>query len=204
MLYAARMDETPSPEPRRRPPWHYVLVAAAVALLAGGAELLMGRAPLSRSGHVRLWTGKVHSSESSQQIADWYSFSHVIHGIAFYAALRLITRRRISVGACLVWAIAVESAWEVFENTPFTIERYRKATIALEYYGDSVLNSMCDIVFCAGGFFLAAYLRAWVSAALVVAMELFVGLMIRDNLTLNIIMFLHPFESIRRWQDGAG
>ena len=200
------MDEPgpPRPDPLPRPLWHYVLVAAAVALLAGGVELLMGRVPISKSGRIVPWNGQVHGSENSQQIADWYSFSHVIHGIAFYAALRLLSRRKWSVGLCLVLAIAIEAAWEVFENTPFTIERYRKATIALSYYGDSVLNSMCDILFCAAGFFAAAYLRVWVSAALVVAMELFVGLMIRDNLTLNIIMLLHPFESIRKWQEGAG
>ena len=193
-------------EPRRaRPLWHYLLVAAAIALLAGGIELAMGRVPISKSGRVTLWGGGVNSPENSQQVFDWYSPSHVIHGIAFYAALRLLTRRRgWSIGACLVAAVAIEAAWEIFENTPFTIDRYRKATIALNYYGDSVLNSMCDIACCVGGFFLAAYLSVWASVAIVVAMELFVAFMIRDNLLLNIIMFLHPFESIRRWQEGAG
>jgi hypothetical protein len=193
---------------RQRPLWHYMLVAAAVAAMAGGVELLMGRVPISKSGHVRLWTGAVNSSENSQQIADWYSFSHVIHGIAFYAVLRLINRwrggARWPLGLCLVIAVGIEAAWEVFENTPFTIERYRKTTIALDYYGDSVLNSMCDILCCAGGFFAAAHLPVLASVALVAAMELFVGWAIRDNLTLNIIMLLHPFESIRRWQQGGG
>ena len=193
-------------EPREpRPLWHYVLAAAAIALLAGGVELAMGRVPISRSGRVTLWGGGVNSPENSQQVLDWYSPSHVIHGIAFYALARLLTRRwGWSIGACLVLVVGVEAAWEVFENTPFTIERYRKATVALNYYGDTVLNSMCDISCCVGGFFAAAYLRAWASVALVFAMEAFVGWMIRDNLTLNIVMFIHPFEFIRRWQDGAG
>jgi hypothetical protein len=199
------MEDAPA---RQRPLWHYLLVAAAVAALAGGVELLMGRVPVSRSGHVRLWTGAVNSSENSQQVADWYSFSHVIHGIVFYAVLRLINRRtgrpRWPLGLCLVVAVSVEAAWEVFENTPFTIERYRRTTIALDYYGDSVLNSMCDILCCVVGFFAAARLPVWGSVALIAAMELFVGWAIRDNLTLNIIMLLHPFESIRRWQQGGG
>jgi hypothetical protein len=193
---------------RQRPLWHYLLAAAAVAAMAGAVELFMGRVPVSKSGHVRLWTGAVNSPESSQQIADWYSFSHVIHGIAFYAALRWINRRtggpRWPLGACLVLAVGIEAAWEIFENTPFTIDRYRKATIALGYYGDSVLNSMCDILCCAAGCFLASRMPAWGSVAVVVAMELFVGWAIRDNLTLNIIMFLHPFESIRHWQQRGG
>jgi hypothetical protein len=194
--------------PRQRPLWHYLLVAAAVAALAGAIELLMGRVPISKSGHVRLWTGAVNSPENSQQVGDWYSFSHFIHGIVFYAVLRLINRRtggrRWPLGLCLVTAVFIEACWEVFENTPFTIERYRKATIALDYYGDSVLNSMCDILCCVGGFFAAAHLPVWGSVALIAAMELFVGWAIRDNLTLNIIMLLHPFESIRRWQQGGG
>jgi hypothetical protein len=158
---------------------------------------------VSKSGRVMLWNGNVASSENSQQITDWYSFSHVIHGIAFYAALRLLGRGRWPLGLCLVLAVGAEAAWEVFENTPFTIERYRKATIALDYYGDSVLNSTCDILCCVAGFFLAAKLPWWGSAAVVVLNEVFVGLMIRDNLTLNIIMLIKPIDAIRRWQQGG-
>ena len=190
--------------PRERPLWHYLVVATVIALVAAAAELAMGRVPISKSGHVWLWVGEVNTSENSQHVADWYSFSHVIHGIALYAFFRLASRRKWGVGLCLVLTVFVEAAWEVFENTPFTIERYRTATIALSYYGDSVLNSMCDVLFCVLGFFLAARLRWWVSLALVILMEVGVALAIRDNLTLNIIMLLHPFESIRNWQQGAG
>jgi hypothetical protein len=196
------MDEA-SPRPASRPLWHYAIIAAGVALLAAGVELAMGRVPVSKSGRLMLWNGNVTSSENSQQVTDWYSFSHVIHGIAFYAALRLLGRGRWPPGLCLVLAVGVEAAWEVFENTPFTIERYRKATIALDYYGDSVLNSMCDILCCVAGFILAAKLPWWGSLAVVVANELFVGLMIRDNLTLNIIMLVKPIEAIKRWQSGG-
>src|SRR3954447_7775652 len=151
------MDEAPA-RPASRPLWHYLIAAAGIALLAAGIELAMGRVLISKSGHIRLWTGALNSSENSQQIFDWYSFSHIIHGIAFCAALRLLGRGRWPLGLCLVLAVGVEAAWEVFENTPFTIERYRKATIALDYYGDSVLNSTCDILCCVIGFVLAAKL----------------------------------------------
>ena len=163
----------------------------------------MGRVPVSKSGRVMLWNGVVASSENSQQIADWYSFSHVIHGIAFYAALRWLSRGRCPLGLCLVLAVGIEAAWEVFENTPFTINRYRKATISLDYYGDSVLNSMCDIVCCVVGFVLAWKLPVWGSLAVVFLSEGFVGYMIRDNLTLNIIMLVKPIEAIKRWQQGG-
>ena len=197
-------DEGPAPQgPKVRPLWHYLLIAAAVVVATALVELAMGGVPVSKTGNVWLWNGAVHSPENSQQISDWYSFSHVIHGIAFYALLRLIGRGRWPLGLCLVLAVGIEAAWEVFENTPFTIERYRKKTISLNYYGDSVLNSVCDILFCIVGFFLAARLPVWASVALVVGMELFVGYMIRDNLTLNIIMFVRPIEAIKRWQQGG-
>ena len=164
----------------------------------------MGRVLISKSGHVRLWVGAVNTAENSQQVADWYSFSHIIHGIALYGFFRLVSRRKWPLGVCLVAAVCVEAAWEVFENTPFTIERYRHATISLDYYGDSVLNSMCDMLLCVGGFFVAWRLPVWASIALVVAMEVGVALAIRDNLALNIIMLLYPFEFVRRWQQGGG
>jgi hypothetical protein len=189
---------------RNRPPWHYALAAAAIVALAAAVLLLMGRVPVSASGRVMLWGGGANSPENSQQLFDWYSFSHVIHGIAFYYLFRFATRRRWPLGALLLLAVGVEAAWEVFENTPFTIDRYRKATVALNYYGDSVLNSVSDILCCVAGFFLAATLPWWASVALVVAMELFVLFAIRDNLTLNILMLFHPSDAIRKWQQGSG
>lgn len=198
------MDDEPRPPRPPRPFWHYALLAAFIALTAGVIELLMGRVLVSETGRIMLWVGQVATPENSQQFFDWYSFSHVIHGIAFYGLFHLLGRRRgWPLGLRLVLAVAVEAAWEVFENTPFTIERYRNATIALDYYGDSVLNSLSDIACTAAGFFLAAKLPVWASIALVVAMELFVLFMIRDNLTLNIVMLLWPIEAIKRWQAGG-
>ena len=194
------MDEPRGP----RPLWHYAIMAAAVALATALIELAMGRVLVSKTGRLMLWVGQVATPENSQQFFDWYSFSHLIHGIVFYGFFHLLGRRRgWPLGRRLVLALVVEAAWELFENTPFTIERYRNATIALDYYGDSVLNSMCDLACCAAGFFLAAKVPAWASIALIVVMELFVGWMIRDNLTLNILMLLWPIEGVKRWQSGG-
>lgn len=192
--------QTTLPPPPAR---HHLLITGGVILLAAAVLLAMGRGAISESGRIMLWVGEAGSSETSQQLFDWYSFSHVIHGIAFYALFRLASFGRWSAGTCLIAAVALEAAWEVFENTPFTIDRYRTATIALNYYGDSVLNSVMDILCCVAGFFLAWRVPAWVSVCLVVIMEVGVAMVIRDNLTLNIIMFLWPIEAILKWQSGA-
>jgi hypothetical protein len=198
------MDAAEPSREHSRPMWQYVLIALAITAAAAVAERAMGRVIISKSGHVRLWAGKVNSPENSQHVSDWYTPSHVIHGIAFYGLLHLAGRGKWSVGLRLVLAVALEAAWEVFENTPFTIERYRTATIALDYYGDSVLNSVCDVLACVAGFFVAWRLPAWASAALVVLLEVGVLLAIRDNLTLNIVMLIRPFEFIKEWQAGGG
>jgi hypothetical protein len=189
---------------------HRRALVAAVAIWAYCALILfaMRRPPICPCGAVHFWAGEIQSAENSQQIADWYSFSHLIHGLLFYAGAHLLWRRwRVFGGEPTRWAlpiaVAIEASWELLENSPMIIDRYRAVTASFGYSGDSILNSMADIGWMVAGLWLASRLPVWGSAALGVAFELFTLAVIRDNLTLNVLMLVWPVDAIRRWQGAA-
>lgn len=180
-------------------------IAIVLGLIAGQAVALylLGHPLICKCGYVKLWHFDVMSAENSQHIIDWYTPSHIIHGFIFYWLLWLVSRWiPMSFATRLILAVGIEAAWEVVENTDYVINHYREMTISLDYYGDSVINSVMDTLFMMLGFFLAAWLPVWLTVTLAVALEVFVGVMIRDNLTLNIVMFLRPHEAVVEWQKG--
>jgi Protein of unknown function (DUF2585) len=178
------------------------LTAGAVLGLALAILLGMGRPPICTCGTIKLWEGVVQSAGNSQHLSDWYSFSHLIHGFLFFALYWLVLRPR-PLGLGLVLAVVLEMAWEIVENSPMVIERYRAATMAVGYSGDSVLNSMSDGLMMVAGFVLASRLPWKATVALALLFEAFTALVIRDNLALNILMLVAPSDAVRAWQAGT-
>lgn len=177
-----------------------LLIIGVTALI----EFLMGRLPICKCGYVLPWYNYANGPGNSQHLADWYTFSHIVHGILFYWFIWLIStkifRTRLPMQTGLILAIIIECAWEILENSPLIIDRYRTATMALDYYGDSIINSVMDCVWMILGFLIAWRIRWQYSFTLIIALELFAAYFIRDNLTLNVIMLIFPIESVKVWQ----
>jgi hypothetical protein len=163
---------------------------------------LMGQPPICECGYIKLWEGVVLSSGNSQHLTDWYTPSHVIHGILFYLGLWFFFPR-MPIAIRLALAVGIEVSWEIFENTPWIINRYREQALAQGYIGDSVINSVFDTLAMVGGFLIAWRAPIWLSVVLVIALEMFVLYSIRDSLTLNVVQLLYPIEVISNWQAGS-
>jgi Protein of unknown function (DUF2585) len=162
----------------------------------------MGRVWICTCGTIRLWVGDIWSPELSQQFFDWYTASHIVHGILFYGLLRLLLPK-VPVPLRLVLAVCIEVSWEIAENSPWVIEAYRKQALAAGYTGDSILNSLSDTVSMMTGFALARFLPWKVTVVLALALEIGAAALVRDNLTLNVLNFIHRFPAIEAWQSGA-
>lgn len=179
----------------------WLIAAFGVVLIQALVLVLFGQPLSCECGTIRLWAGQVLSSENSQQLSDWYTFSHIIHGFLFYALVTLLFPRS-GVPFRLFLSLSIESTWEIIENTPMVINAYRQTALAQGYIGDSVINSISDTLSMVVGFLLAWRIPIALTIALALLMEFFVGYMIHDNLTLNILNFIHQFEFIRLWQLG--
>ncbi|MDA1230898.1 MAG: DUF2585 family protein [Planctomycetota bacterium] len=175
-----------------------VLIIAAVAVLLS----FIGQPRWCKCGSWSPWSWNIWSSHNSQHLMDPYTASHVLHGVILCGLLFWLPRS-VSGSARFMAAIVIEVGWEILENSPLIIERYRATTIALDYAGDSVANSISDILACAVGYGIACRLRAVKSLIFSLATELIVLICIRDCLFLNVVMLICPLESIRQWQMGS-
>lgn len=180
-----------------------LLLSLVVIVAAEAVVYAMGHPLICKCGFVKLWHAGRGDNGTSQHVADWYTYSHVLHGVIFYWLISLVAQGRLSVAARLLLAVFIEAGWEILENTPLIINRYRAVTVSRDYFGDSVLNSTFDIIAMMVGFMLAARLPAWITVALMVVVEVGLLFLIRDNLILNIIMLVHPIEAIRIWQSAG-
>lgn len=193
------MTTTTAPTESRNTLW----LGVALGLLLAQVVILhfMGRIPICECGYIKLFEPGANTPGNSQHLADWYTPSHIIHGFLFYGLGWLLFRKQ-PLFARLSLAVLIEAAWELAENSPMVIDRYRTATMALGYTGDSILNSGMDTVFMALGFFFAARMPIWVTVTLAIAFEILTLFVIRDNLTLNVLMLVWPVDAIKVWQGG--
>ena len=182
-------------------PYSYLAIAGLLIAVQVSTLWILGQPWISASGRILLWSNNPLSPETSQQIADWYALSHIVHGFLFYWLLKRVFPK-LPLGVRLLMAMGLEISWEIAENTPMVIEAYRRQALAIGYAGDSILNSLMDTLMAVLGFLFAARAPAWVTVAAAIGMEVLAAIVIRDGLVLNILNFLYPIPFIERWQAG--
>lgn len=188
----------PLPNDKERTIAAYSVSTGITLLISAISQYTLGQLVICQCGYIKLWQGMVWTNENSQHLTDWYSFSHVIHGFFFYYVTKFI--RHFSLFQRFLVALTLEFGWELLDNTSFVIDRYRTTTVSVNYHGDSIVNSSFDILAMVVGFYLAHKLPWWIVILLTISVEILGGLIIRDNLTLNIIMLLYPIPALRAWQ----
>jgi hypothetical protein len=180
-------------------PWACIFVLFVIAVIV---LKFQGRVWWCEAGDYVPWSWEIWSRHNSQHLIDPYTFTHILHGVAEFWIISLIFRK-VPLAWRLAIAVGIEGTWEVVENTNMVIQRYREATISLDYYGDSIINSISDMISCATGFLIAWKIRFWRSLALFLLTEIILVLCIRDSLLINILMLFYPVEAIKAWQGGG-
>ena len=181
--------------------WRIACAVVLIFAVHAAALYYLGQPPICACGYVQLWHTVVTDAQNSQHLFDWYTLSHIVHGVLFYALFTLLFPR-LPIGYRLLMSVALEASWEILENSPWVINRYREQALAQGYFGDSIINSLADGFAALAGFFVARKISVSFSIALIVFLELLALSAVRDNLTLNIIQLLHPFDAIGLWQAG--
>jgi hypothetical protein len=181
---------------------YQTLLISLIVIAALFALDLQDRVWWCEAGDLSPWSWQVLSRHNSQHLIDPYSFTHVLHGILEFWLIGLVFRR-LPVAWRFVIAIFIESSWEVVENTNYVINRYRETTISLNYFGDSIANSLSDIVCCGLGFLIAYKIGRWWSLAVFTIMEIVLLVWIHDSLLLNILMLIWPVAGVKHWQTGV-
>ena len=185
--------------PRDYLPWVCIFILFVIAAITLNFQ---GRVWWCEAGDYVPWSWEIWSRHNSQHLIDPYTFTHILHGVAEFWIISLIFRK-VPLAWRLAIAVGIEGTWEVVENTNTVIQRYREATISLDYYGDSIINSISDMISCATGFLIAYKIRFWRSLALFLLTEIVLILCIRDSLLINILMLFYPIEALKAWQAGG-
>ena len=177
-----------------------LILSVVITIVMALVLLGQGRIWWCKSGDWAIYINQAWgSSHTSQHLFDPYTFTHILHGFLFFWIIGLAFKK-LSVGWRVFIATVAEAAWEVFENSSFIIEKYRENTASLDYFGDSIMNSVGDVLACAFGFWIAYKVGWWRSLVFFIVVEIALLVCIKDSLLLNILMLIYPLDGIKHWQ----